>query len=143
MLPCLTLNWKWNGWPPMPGSIVVDMRQFLLILEGDGTVEVVVGPVIIEGLSGEVRAASPVAEGRYFAYAEIGMHSRGRGPRFEHRGRAQVGNARIDPLGGTICQATDLHDGFSAAADLTVMVKAKRWWLEMVEGVEFMSRTAM
>ena len=86
-------------------------------LEGDGTVEVVVGPVIIEGASGEVRAASPVAEGRYFAYEEIGMHSVVADLDLDGQSEIIVGNALVDPLGGTICQAKALYDGFSAAAD--------------------------
>ena len=49
----------------------------LVDLEGDGTVEVVMGPAVLEGADGAERFWLPESSGngRYDAYAEIGYHS--------------------------------------------------------------------
>jgi outer membrane protein assembly factor BamB len=86
-------------------------------LEGDGTVEVVVGPTIIEGASGSVRAIAEGADGRYYAYEEIGMHSMVADLDMDGISEIIVGNMLVDPEGETLCLVEDLQDGFTAAAD--------------------------
>ena len=48
---------------------------FLTDLTGDGTVEVIVGAMVMDGATGEVLAIGEGDQGRNEAYAEIGFHS--------------------------------------------------------------------
>jgi hypothetical protein len=87
-------------------------------LEGDGTVEVLVGPHILEGADGSLRATGEAGEGRYFAYFQIGMHSIASDLDMDGTQEFIAGQTIYDPLGQISCQAVSLDDGFSAAADL-------------------------
>ena len=87
-------------------------------LEGDGTVEVLIGPSILEGEDGTLRATGEGGEGRYFAYYQIGMHSIASDLNLDGTQEVIAGQTIYDPQGQIVCQAASLSDGFPAAADL-------------------------
>ena len=87
-------------------------------LEGNGTVEVLVGPSIIEGANGNLRVTGMGSEGRYFAYFQIGMHSIASDLDMDGNQELIAGPTLYDPSGSIICRAASLSDGFPAAADL-------------------------
>ena len=89
----------------------------LVDLEGDGEVEVLLGPYIVHGETGELRGRNDDAEGRFFAYEEIGMHVAAADLNMDGVSEILLGNTLVDPSGATICQAIDLEDGYTAAAD--------------------------
>jgi hypothetical protein len=87
-------------------------------LEGDGTVEVLIGSSILEGADGSLRATGNGGEGRYFAYFQIGMHSIASDLDLDGIQEVIAGQTIYDPSGQTVCQGATLDDGFPAAADL-------------------------
>ncbi|MFT4978677.1 MAG: hypothetical protein ACI8S6_004587 [Myxococcota bacterium] len=112
--PELTVKWLARGADLPCGGHAPAIAD----LEGDGSVEVVIGPYIFEGASGALRAEGDGDVGRFRAYAEMGLHSiivdlDGDGIQEVIAGRAIYG-----PQGQKICQGTEGNDGFTAAADL-------------------------
>lgn len=87
-------------------------------LEGDGSVEVVVGPYILDGATGVVRGVGSGDVGRFRAYSEMGLHSIIADLDVDGTQEVIAGRAVYNPQGDLICQGTDGFDGFTAAADL-------------------------
>jgi hypothetical protein len=87
-------------------------------LEGDGEVEVVLGPYIFRGPTGALRAKGGMDSGRFLAYAEIGFHSIISD--LDNDGTQEIiaGRSVYDATGTLICQGDGPQDGFTAAADL-------------------------
>jgi len=86
-------------------------------LEADGTVEVVLGSIILEGATGALRAQGAAGEGRHFAYNEIGLHSVISDLDGDGIQEIIAGNTLYDSQGAAIC-SSELGDGFAAVADL-------------------------
>jgi hypothetical protein len=87
-------------------------------LEGDGSVEVLIGPSILEGADGSLRGTGEAGEGRYFAYFQIGMHSIASDLDLDGVQEFIAGPTIYDSQAQIQCQAVGLEDGFPAAADL-------------------------
>ena len=87
-------------------------------LEGDGTVEVLLGPFIVQGSDGTLIGWNEDAEGRYDAYDEIGMHVTAADLNMDGVQEVILGHTLVDPFGNTLCQATGLEDGYTAPADV-------------------------
>lgn len=87
-------------------------------LEGDGRIEVVLGPYIFEGDNGALRAKGSGDVGRFLAYAEMGLHSIVADLDLDGVQEIIAGRALYDPQGQKRCQGTAGNDGFTAAADL-------------------------
>ncbi|MBO84264.1 MAG: hypothetical protein CL927_02805 [Deltaproteobacteria bacterium] len=90
----------------------------LVDLEGDGSVEALVGPYIVRGTDGALLARNDDAEGRFFAYEEIGMHVTAADLDMDGVSEVILGHTLVDPQGNTICQASGLEDGYTAPADV-------------------------
>ena len=87
-------------------------------LDGDGVVEVVLGPYVFKGTDGSLIKKGQGDVGRYYAYSEIGLHSivtdiEGDGQQEIIAGRT-VYNSDVS----TRCTGEAADDGFTAAADL-------------------------
>ncbi len=101
-------------------------------LEGDGTVEVIVGPVLLEGASGAWRASGDAGGGRPMEFAEAGWMSFAADLDGDGTQEVVSGAALYAPDGTTRC-VTGAADGFPAAADLDadgageVVVVASGW----------------
>lgn len=87
-------------------------------LEGDGEVEVILGPYIFRGPTGALRAKGGMDGGRFMAYAEIGFHSIIADLNNDGVQELIAGRSVYDATGTPICQGEGPQDGFSAAADL-------------------------
>lgn len=87
-------------------------------LEGDGEVEVILGPYIFRGPTGALRAKGGMDGGRFLAYAEIGFHSIISDLNNDGVQELIAGRSVYDSTGSPICQGEGPQDGFSAAADL-------------------------
>ncbi|MEC7241921.1 MAG: VCBS repeat-containing protein [Myxococcota bacterium] len=88
-------------------------------LEGDGEAEVVLGNLIIEGATGEVRTTLEVGIGTYYAYPEIGMQSIAVDLDGDGTQEAITGLGIHDSEGQASCQlGSTYEDGFPAAADM-------------------------
>ena len=88
-------------------------------LEGDGTVEVIVGPHIVEGATGMLRTSGTAGQGRFAAYDELGYHSIVIDLEGDGIQELVAGPTLYEPDGTARCTAEGLApDGFTAAADL-------------------------
>ncbi|MDP6931361.1 MAG: VCBS repeat-containing protein [Myxococcota bacterium] len=88
-------------------------------LDGDGTVEVVIGPVILAGEDGSLLAEGSAGSGRYYAYEEIGYHTIVADLDGDGTQEVVAGNTVYDSSGAVVCElAVDDSDGFPAVADL-------------------------
>ena len=87
-------------------------------LEGDGEVEVIVGHFIFRGMTGDLRAQGEGDEGRFKAYAEMGMSSIVTDLDVDGVQEIIAGRTVYGPTGNIICQGEGPMDGFTAAADL-------------------------
>ena len=90
---------------------------YLADLEGDGSVEVIIGSAIIEGSDGSLRAGMSNFSGVYLSYPEIGMHSVVADLNVDGTQEIVAGPSLIDHQGVEICSNSDLPDGFNATAD--------------------------
>ncbi len=86
-------------------------------LEGDGPVEVVLGPIIFEGATGALRAWGTEGEGRYAAYSEVGFISVPIDLDDDELQEIVTGNTIYDYQGQVYCQVQGIQDGFPAVAD--------------------------
>ncbi len=88
-------------------------------LDSDGEVEIIVGPYILSGLDGSLRATGEGGEGRYEAYKQIGyipvvVDLDGDGDQ-----EVITGTTVYDADGATVCEVAEGNDdGFTAAADM-------------------------
>ena len=90
---------------------------YITDLEGDGSVEILLGPYIATGDTGRVIAFVEDIEARYRAYPDIGMHATAADLNMDGVQEVIIGNTLVDPMGATICQALSLPDGYTAPAD--------------------------
>ena len=88
-------------------------------LEGDGTVEVVVGSSVFEGSSGTQRFQGPAGAGGYLHYVEIGLIPAISDLDGDGQQEILAGHTIYSPSGEVVC-TNDVpgSDGFTAAADL-------------------------
>lgn len=87
-------------------------------LEGDGAVEVIVGPHLFDGATGAPLWAASVGEGRYAAYPEVGYQSFAMDLDGDGIGEVLTGRAVYAATGSLRCEVdARLDDGFPAAAD--------------------------
>jgi hypothetical protein len=89
----------------------------LVDLEGDGEVEVLLGPYIVRASDGTLLALNDDAVARFFAYPQIGMHVVAADLDMDGVSEVILGHTLGDPSGDTICQASELEDGYTAVAD--------------------------
>jgi hypothetical protein len=87
-------------------------------LEGDGTVEVILGPLVIHGATGELAWELVFGKGTFAAYDDIGFQSfaadlDGDGPM-----EVITGQSIHEATGAHRCSRMDELDGFPAVADL-------------------------
>ena len=88
-------------------------------LEGDGTVEVAVGPHVFEGETGALRFSGEAGQGTAGAYAEQGLHSIMMDLDGDGEQVLVAGPTLYTPEGAVRCTAeAPPEDGFTAAADL-------------------------
>lgn len=87
-------------------------------LEGDGSVEVLVGPVILEGADGAVRSEGVGGTGRYAAFTEVGYISVASDLDGDGIQELVAGQTLYAPDGTIICEVSAFTDGFPAVADL-------------------------
>lgn len=86
-------------------------------LDGDGAVEVIVGPVILVGATGELRARTASAGGRPEGFDEAGYMSFAADLDGDGEQEVVAGDGLYTADGSTKC-ATGYPDGFPAVADL-------------------------
>jgi hypothetical protein len=86
-------------------------------LEGDGSVEVIVGSAVIEGASGVMRVEGTAGKGRYAAFRQIGAISFAADLDQDGIQEVIAGNTVYNAAGSIVCQ-TGEDDGFPAVADL-------------------------
>ncbi|MEC7949124.1 MAG: VCBS repeat-containing protein [Myxococcota bacterium] len=89
----------------------------LVDLEGDGAVDVLLGPYVVRGADGVLLAKNRDAQARYEAYEEIGMHVTAADLNMDGVQEIILGHTLVDPSGATMCQAVGLEDGYAAPAD--------------------------
>ena len=87
-------------------------------LDNDGEPEIVLGPYIFRGPTGELRAKGGIDSGRFLAYAEIGFHSIMADLNNDGNQELIAGRSVYDASGSIVCQGEGPQDGFTAAADL-------------------------
>ncbi|MGC6508506.1 MAG: FG-GAP repeat domain-containing protein [Myxococcota bacterium] len=87
-------------------------------LEGDGEVEVVVGPLIFRGANGALRFQGSGDSGRYMAYAEMGFNSIIVDLEGDGNQEIIAGRSVYNFYGQEVCKGDGTQDGFTAAADL-------------------------
>ena len=87
-------------------------------LEGDGTVEIVIGSNIVQGATGEVRSSGSMDKGRYDAYTELGSNTIISDINMDGLQEVIAGRTVYSAFGTEICTGSSGDDGFSAAADL-------------------------
>jgi len=88
-------------------------------LEGDGEVEVILGNLIIEGATGELRTTINGGVGTYYAYPEIGYNSFALDLDGDGTQEVITGKSIHDSEGNIICDlGSQYEDGFPAAADM-------------------------
>jgi len=88
-------------------------------LEGDGTVEVILGSAIIEGATGALRAVGQGGKGYYKAYSEVGAMSVPIDLNGDGIQEILAGSSIYSPSGDEICSVGgEDKDGFVGAADL-------------------------
>jgi len=87
-------------------------------LEGDGEVEVILGSLILEGASGDLRA-NLTGVGTYYAYPEIGYNSFAMDLDGDGNQEVITGKSIHNSEGETLCDlGSQYEDGFPAAADM-------------------------
>lgn len=86
-------------------------------LDGDGAVEVVVGPYIFDGATGAIEAQGAEGQGFYPSNLETGMHSVVADLDMDGAQEVIAGPTRYDATGAVICTAAGVDDGFVAVAD--------------------------
>lgn len=88
-------------------------------LDSDGEVEIVVGPYILNGSDGSLRATGEGGVGRYAAYAQVGYIPVVADLDGDGDQEVITGTHLYDADGATLCAVEDgSDDGFTAAADL-------------------------
>ncbi len=87
-------------------------------LDGDGAAEVIVGPIILEGATGALRAWGQGGEGRYPAFDQMGWISAISDLDGDFSQEIIAGNTLYDSQGTVICSVSGVEDGFPAVADL-------------------------
>ncbi len=131
--PSLTLKWY-----AADASIACGGHAPALAdLEGDGTVEVMVGATILEGATGAVRATGALGGGRPAGFSEAGWMSFGADLDGDGQQEVVTGAALYAPDGSTLC-ATGREDGFPAVADLDLdgtgeLVVVANGWLRVFD----------
>jgi hypothetical protein len=86
-------------------------------LNGDGAVEVVVGPYIFDGPSGALLAQGMAGQGYFPSNAETGMHSAVADLDLDGQAEVVAGPTVYDSSGAERCTAEGVDDGFVAIAD--------------------------
>lgn len=87
-------------------------------LDGDGTVEVVLGPHIFAGEDGTLVASGESGTGNPAYYEEMGYISVVSDLDGDGQQEILAGNTVYDSIGATVCTLEGADDGFPAAADL-------------------------
>lgn len=88
-------------------------------LDGDGEVEIVVGPYIVSGLDGSLRGSGSGGVGRYAAYSQVGMIPAVVDLDGDGDQEVITGTTIYDADGAVVCEVDSAYDdGFTAAADL-------------------------
>jgi outer membrane protein assembly factor BamB len=87
-------------------------------LEGDGTVEVILGPLVIQGATGELAWELEVGKGTFAAYDDIGFQSFAADLEGDGRMEVITGRSIHESTGEQRCSRLDQMDGFPAVADL-------------------------
>ncbi len=90
---------------------------FLTDLTGDGTVEVLVGAMVLDGETGETLAIGEGDQGRNRAYAEIGFHSVALDMDGDGTQEVLAGRTIYDATMNISCTVDAEFDGFTGAAD--------------------------
>lgn len=90
---------------------------FLTDLTGDGTVEVIVGAMVVDGATGDVLAVGEGDQGRNKAYAEIGFHSVALDMDGDGNQEVLAGRTIYDSMMDISCTVEADFDGFTGAAD--------------------------
>ena len=90
---------------------------FLTDLTGDGTVEVLVGAMVLDGATGDVLAVGEGDQGRNRAYAEIGFHSIALDMDGDGNQEVLAGRTIYDSTMNISCTVQAEFDGFTGAAD--------------------------
>jgi hypothetical protein len=90
---------------------------FLTDLTGDGTVEVIVGAMVLDGASGDMLAMGQGDQGRNKAYAEIGFHSVALDMDGDGNQEVLAGRTIYDSTMNISCSVAADFDGFTGAAD--------------------------
>lgn len=93
---------------------------FLTDLTGDGTVEVIVGAMVMDGATGEMLALGEGDQGRNKAYAEIGFHSVALDMDGDGNQEVLAGRTIYDSLMDISCTVQADFDGFTGAADFNL-----------------------
>ena len=86
-------------------------------LNGDGSPEVILGPYIMNGSTGDLIAKGSADQGRNLAYVEIGMHSVPVDLEADGYQEILAGRTIYEANGAFRCQNDASYDGFNAAAD--------------------------
>ncbi len=87
-------------------------------LDADGAPEVVVGPLMLDGESGDVHGVIGGSVGAYDAYPEIGYLPVVADLDGDGLQELLTGSSRYDHLGNKMCSVANHTDGFAAVADL-------------------------
>lgn len=88
-------------------------------LDSDGEVEIIVGPYILNGSDGSLRATGGGGVGRYEAYKQMGYIPVVADLDGDGDQEVITGSTVYDADGSTVCSVTDgADDGFTAAADM-------------------------
>lgn len=93
---------------------------FLTDLTGDGTVEVIVGAMVMDGATGEMLALGEGDQGRNKAYAEIGFHSVALDMDGDGNQEVLAGRTIYDSFMDISCTVQADFDGFTGAADFNL-----------------------
>jgi hypothetical protein len=122
MLPCHLVALDVDGTVHWVSSVPIDCgghTPAIADLEGDGDVEIVVGPAIYDGATGNLDHEGEAGTGSSNAYPEIGMISAISDLDGDGIQEILAGSTIYGPDASVICSRSDPEaDGFTAAADL-------------------------
>lgn len=120
--PCRVVAWAPDGtvrWVAADAAIpCAGHVPAVADLDGDGAAEVIVGPIILEGADGAMRAWGQNGTGRYPAFDQVGFISAVADLDGDGEQEVVAGSTLYDSQGAVRCEVTGLDDGFPAVADL-------------------------